>query len=190
MSRNDGSQYTHPDMRERIKEEIKASGKGGEPGQWSARKAQLLTQEYERQGGGYTGRPSESQKSLRQWTEEEWQTREGKAEARKDGETKRYLPKEAWEKMSEDEKEAAEKRKREASREGQQYVENPESAKQARKQAQAPPINNYDDLNVEEVKQQLANLSREELERTREYEQRHEDRKTVVEEAERKLRNS
>lgn len=190
MSKKEQSQYTHPQMREKIKEEIKASGKGGEPGQWSARKAQLLTQEYERRGGGYAGGQTKSQKSLQQWTEEEWQTKDGEAEARKDGETRRYLPKEAWEKMSEGEKEAAEKRKREASKEGQQYVDNPESAKQARKQSQAPPINNYDDLNVEDVKKQLENLSQEELERTREYEQRHDDRKTVVEEIERKLRDS
>ena len=44
--------YTHPELREKIKEEIKASDKGGEKGQWSARKSQLLTQEYEKQGGG------------------------------------------------------------------------------------------------------------------------------------------
>ena len=43
--------YTHPELRERIKEEIKASDKGGKEGQWSARKSQLLTQEYEKQGG-------------------------------------------------------------------------------------------------------------------------------------------
>ena len=30
--------YTHPELRERIKEEIKASSKGGKEGQWSARK--------------------------------------------------------------------------------------------------------------------------------------------------------
>ena len=44
--------YTDPDLRERIKEEIKESDRGGRPCQWSARKSQLLTQEYEKRGGG------------------------------------------------------------------------------------------------------------------------------------------
>ena len=93
--------YTHPEMREEIKEEIKQSDKGGEPGQWSARKSQLLTQEYEKRGGGYKGEQDESQKNLQQWTEEEWQTQDGDAQARGDEETARYLPKKAWENMSE-----------------------------------------------------------------------------------------
>ena len=77
--------YTHPDLRERIKEEIKASDRGGEEGQWSARKSQLLTQEYEKRGGGYKGEKGQSQKNLEKWTEEEWQTKEGDANARGDG---------------------------------------------------------------------------------------------------------
>ena len=97
--------YTHPELREEIKEEIKASDKGGEEGQWSARKSQLLTQEYEKRGGGYKGEKGQSQKNLEKWTDEEWQTREGDANARGDGETKRYLPKKAWENMSEEETE-------------------------------------------------------------------------------------
>ncbi len=56
--------YTDPDLREEIKEEIKESDKGGRPGQWSARKSQLLTREYEKRGGGYTGEKDESQKNL------------------------------------------------------------------------------------------------------------------------------
>ena len=46
--------YTEPELRARLKEEIKAGDRGGRPGQWSARKSQLLTREYEEQGGGYT----------------------------------------------------------------------------------------------------------------------------------------
>ena len=34
-------------------EKIKASSKGGDPGEWSARKAQLLASEYKKSGGGY-----------------------------------------------------------------------------------------------------------------------------------------
>ena len=47
-----GEQYTDPELRERIKEEIKASDKGGKKGQWSARKSRLLAREYEKRGGG------------------------------------------------------------------------------------------------------------------------------------------
>ena len=43
--------YTKPKLRERLKNNIMAGSKGGKPGQWSARKAQLLTQEYKKAGG-------------------------------------------------------------------------------------------------------------------------------------------
>ena len=36
------AEYTDPALRERLKAEITAGDKGGRPGQWSARKAQLL----------------------------------------------------------------------------------------------------------------------------------------------------
>ena len=45
--------YTKPALRESIKKRIMASGKGGKPGQWSARKAQMLAREYKSKGGGY-----------------------------------------------------------------------------------------------------------------------------------------
>ena len=73
MAKNE-EKYTDQDFRQKIKEEIKASDKGGKPGQWSARKSQLLTKEYEKRGGGYTGNKGESQKNLEKWTEEDWQT--------------------------------------------------------------------------------------------------------------------
>ena len=39
--------------RKRMLSAIKAGGKGGKPGQWSARKAQMLAQRYKKAGGGY-----------------------------------------------------------------------------------------------------------------------------------------
>lgn len=68
--------YTKPEMRERIKDRIMAGSKGGKPGQWSARKAQLLAQEYKKKGGGYKGEKTEGQKSLKRWGEQKWMTRE------------------------------------------------------------------------------------------------------------------
>jgi hypothetical protein len=50
---NEAGNYTKPALRKRIFEKIKAGSKGGKPGQWSARKAQMLAKEYKDQGGGY-----------------------------------------------------------------------------------------------------------------------------------------
>ena len=50
---NEAGNYTKPTMRKRLFEKIKAGGKGGAPGQWSARKAQMLAREYKAAGGGY-----------------------------------------------------------------------------------------------------------------------------------------
>jgi hypothetical protein len=51
---NEAGNYTKPGLRKSIFERIKAGGKGGAPGQWSGRKAQMLAQQYKKAGGGYT----------------------------------------------------------------------------------------------------------------------------------------
>src|ERR671916_708334 len=162
MAKNE-KKYTHPDLRKRIKEEIKESDKGGNKGQWSARKSQLLTQEYEKRGGGYKGDKDESQKNLEKWTDEDWQTQEGDSRARSGDETARYLPKEAWEKMSDEEKRETEEKKREGSKQGQQHIANTQEAKQARKGSQASPLKDYDDLSVEDVENKVRGFSKEEV---------------------------
>ncbi len=50
---NKAGNYTKPGMRKRIFQRIKAGSKGGRPGQWSARKAQMLAKAYKKAGGGY-----------------------------------------------------------------------------------------------------------------------------------------
>lgn len=50
---NEAGNYTKPGMRKRQFQRIKAGSKGGAPGQWSARKAQMLAQAYKKAGGGY-----------------------------------------------------------------------------------------------------------------------------------------
>ena len=72
----ESGKYTKPGMRERIKDRIMAGSKGGKPGQWSARKAQLLAQEYEKSGGDYRGGKGKSQKSLEKWGKEKWMTKD------------------------------------------------------------------------------------------------------------------
>ena len=52
---NKAGNYTKPEMIKRIFIRIKAGGKGGAPGQWSARKAQMLAVAYKKAGGGYRG---------------------------------------------------------------------------------------------------------------------------------------
>lgn len=50
---NEAGNYTKPGLRKSIFERIKAGGKGGAPGQWSARKAQMMAIQYKKAGGGY-----------------------------------------------------------------------------------------------------------------------------------------
>ena len=52
---NESGNYTKPALRKRIFNRIKAGGKGGAPGQWSARKAQMVAKAYKAKGGGYRG---------------------------------------------------------------------------------------------------------------------------------------
>lgn len=53
MAVNAAGNYTKPTMRKNLFNKIKASSKGGRPGQWSARKAQMLAKQYKANGGGY-----------------------------------------------------------------------------------------------------------------------------------------
>jgi hypothetical protein len=50
---NEAGNYTKPGMRKSLFENIKAGDKGGKPGEWSARKAQMLAKKYKASGGGY-----------------------------------------------------------------------------------------------------------------------------------------
>lgn len=50
---NEAGNYTKPGMREQLFKSIKAGGKGGKPGGWSARKAQMLAKQYKAKGGSY-----------------------------------------------------------------------------------------------------------------------------------------
>lgn len=113
--------YTNPGMRERIKNRIMAGSKGGKPGQWSARKAQLLAAEYKKAGGGYSGGKTKAQKSLSKWTGEKWRTSDGsKSEGKK-----RYLPDKAWKALTPAEKRATNAAKAAGNRKGKQFVAQP-----------------------------------------------------------------
>lgn len=120
--------YTNPALRERIKNKIMASSKGGKPGQWSARKAQLVAQEYKKAGGGYSGSKTAKQKSLSKWTKEKWGTKSGKPSTQGSKATgERYLPKKAREKLSAAEYAKTSAKKREDMRKGKQFSKQPKS---------------------------------------------------------------
>lgn len=127
-------QYTKPELRERIKNRILAGSKGGKPGQWSARKAQLLAIEYRKAGGGYRGGLGKSQRSLKKWTREQWTTSDGKPAIRKNG-TRRYLPAKAWSRLTPAQRAATNRKKILGSRRGRQFVSNTEAAERAGRNA-------------------------------------------------------
>jgi hypothetical protein len=112
---------TDPQLWERVKKEVTASDKGGEPGQWSARKAQYAVQQYKKRGGGYEGKKS-TDNHLREWTREDWGTQSGNPS----GETgERYLPKKARESLSEEEYARTTRKKRADTRRGRQHSSQP-----------------------------------------------------------------
>ncbi|MCX2729214.1 hypothetical protein OOZ19_03100 [Saccharopolyspora sp. NFXS83] len=170
--------YTHPELRERLKEELKASGRGGRPGQWSARKSQLLTQEYEEHGGGYRHpqRPTRSQQDLAEWTEQRWMTESGSANARHGGSTERYLPEQAWAELSPAERRETQRAKRAGSRRGEQRAPNPPAAKSARKVAE------LDALPAREAARRARKLTAAEAKEAQRHEREHKARKTVLRE--------
>jgi hypothetical protein len=207
------SQYTDPELRERLKAEITAGDRGGRPGQWSARKAQLLASEYKKAGGGYTSdkaHESEDARHLDQWSDEEWQTEAGDTRARAGKETKRYLPKEAWEKLSDEEKRETDQLKRVRSRQGEQFVPNTAAAKQAGRDArehgdeaepaakragsatrehdgEAEPFDGYAESTAKDIVKRVRGLDDEVLRRVRRFEREHDRRKTVLQRVEKAL---
>lgn len=128
--------YTKPGLRERLKNQIMSGGKGGKPGQWSARKAQLLAQAYEKAGGGYSGSKTKKQRSLSKWTKEEWGTKSGRPSTQGPKATgERYLPKKAIRSLSAAEYRATSEKKRAGTRAGKQFVPNTQAAKEAGRRA-------------------------------------------------------
>ena len=103
-------------VRNRIFKRILAKAQDGtKAGQWSARKAQSLTEDYEkamkRKGKkAYKGgKKTKSQKSLKKWGDQKWTTKSGKKSS-KTGE--RYLPKKAIKALSDKEyKETSDKKR-------------------------------------------------------------------------------
>jgi hypothetical protein len=90
-----------PKLWDRIVKEFKQSSKGGDKGQWTARKAQLAVQKYKDQGGRYAGKKDESD-SLARWSRQGWQYSSKEMKERGG----RYLPGKVWEQLSPNQKRA------------------------------------------------------------------------------------
>jgi hypothetical protein len=106
---------------DRIKKRVQQGSRGGLPGQWSARKAQLLVKEYKDEGGKFTGAKSPTN-ALAKWTRENWRTKSGKPSL-KTGE--RYLPAKAIKSLTSAEYSRTTRKKREGMLKGKQFVRQP-----------------------------------------------------------------
>ncbi|KAB0546467.1 hypothetical protein F7R01_21350 [Pseudomonas argentinensis] len=127
---------THPKLWNKVKQRVTKGDKGGKPGQWSARKAQLAVQLYQQEGGGYQGGKRQDN-GLQQWTEQDWGTQSGKPS----GETgERYLPRNARDELSDKEYARSTRKKRADSRAGRQHSRQPEDVaeKAAKHRTPAP----------------------------------------------------
>ena len=112
---------TDPKLWDKVKKDVTKGDHGGKPGQWSARKAQMASAEYKKEGGGYEGGKS-GDNHLQQWTDEQWGTKSGK----KSGDTgERYLPKKAREKLTKEEYDRTSAKKRADGRKGKQFSAQP-----------------------------------------------------------------
>lgn len=116
---------SNPTLWSKVVSSVKSGSKGGNPGQWSARKAQLAVKKYKESGGGYQGKKSESN-SLKKWTDQKWKTKSGKPSL-ETGE--RYLPEKAIKSLSKKEYASTTKAKREGLKKGKQFVAQPKKIK-------------------------------------------------------------
>jgi hypothetical protein len=112
----------NPELWSRVVSSVKSGTKGGDAGQWSARKAQIAVAKYKEAGGKYEGKKSSSN-SLSKWTKQEWTTKSGKP-SKETGE--RYLPKKAIKSLTPQEYAATTKAKRQGGGTGN-VVEQPKS---------------------------------------------------------------
>ncbi len=113
---------TDPKLWDKVKTEVTKGDKGGKPGQWSARKAQMAVNEYKHEGGGYKGEKSPDN-HLVEWQREDWGTKSGQ-ESGKTGE--RYLPKDAREALTDKEYQRTTAKKRADSAKGKQFSAQPQ----------------------------------------------------------------
>ena len=125
-------------VRNRIFKRILAKADWGtKAGQWSARKAQALTEQYEEAMKGKGKSPykssqrTKSQQSLKRWGDKKWRTKSGQ-DSSKTGE--RYLPEKAIKALTDEEYKKTSAKKRQDTKKGKQFSDQPKDiAKKVKK---------------------------------------------------------
>ena len=110
---------TKESMWKRIVASVKAGSKGGNAGQWSARKAQLATARYKKAGGGYKGKKSSDNK-LSKWSKQKWDYVSKGDEKKPKKKRGRYLPESVRKSLTKSEKASTNRKKKAASAKGKQ----------------------------------------------------------------------
>ena len=123
------AEKTDPKLWDDVKGEVVAGDKGGKPGQWSARKAQMAAAEYKKEGGGYKGEKSKDN-HLTQWTDEQWGTKSGE---KSEDSGERYLPEKARAQLSASEYKRTSDKKRADTKKGKQFSAQPKDVAQKTK---------------------------------------------------------
>lgn len=137
---------TDPKLWDEVKTKVTKGDKGGKPGQWSARKAQLAVHDYKAEGGRYKGGKT-ADNHLTQWTREAWGTKSGAAS----GETgERYLPKKTREKLTDKEYARTTAAKRADTAKGKQFSRQPADV------AAKAAADRLEDMTVAELKRRAA----------------------------------
>ena len=143
------AEKTDPALWEKVKAEVTAGAKGGEAGQWSARKAQLAVHDYKAAGGGYKGK-KDPHNHLAEWTQEEWGTKSGQ-DSHDTGE--RYLPKAAREALTDEEYKRSTAKKRADTAKGKQFSAQP---KDIAAKANAARKRSHDEPTLQDLKKAAA----------------------------------
>jgi len=135
---------TDPELWEEVKAEVTRGSRGGLPGQWSARKAQMAVALYQDRGGGYVG-PKSPRNALAKWTREQWRTKSGRPSL-ETGE--RYLPAAAIAALTPAEYAATTRAKRAGMRKGEQFVPQPTRVAEKVKRYRRNPMSDEQLLRV------------------------------------------
>ena len=112
------AQKTNPKLWKKVVAEVKRGSKGGKPNKWSAFKSLLAGKKYRSRGGGYKNKKC-SNNSLRKWVKQDWGY-VGKPKK------SRFLPHKG-NFLTRGQKAATSRAKRKGTKNGKQYVPQPES---------------------------------------------------------------
>lgn len=149
------SKYTDPELREKLKKKIKKGDKGGKQGEWSARKAELLVQQYEKRGGGYVDLEGGAHRHVPESDQPVLVSE---------------VANEVGEPVSTTSSEPAEEKTATSTPDGRAVG----------RSRRRPPIEGYDDMTIAEIRGHLDGLDRRRLQRLCDYEEQGKNRSTLL----------